>query len=66
MLQDLVTDDCSAVRFFMPFNDFSSPSVPRDRDTYKEYRRLSIEFVEARNRRIGQQNVMRTSTTAEC
>jgi hypothetical protein len=53
MLQDLVTEDCSAVRFFMPFDDFNIPSVPRDGDTYKEYRRLSIEFIEARNRRIG-------------
>lgn len=53
MLQDLVTDDCSAVRFFMPFDDFNTPSVPRDGDTYKEYRRLSIEFIEARNLRIG-------------
>ena len=52
MLQDLVTDDCSAVKFFMPFDDFNTPSVPRDGDTYKEYRRLSIEFIEARNRRI--------------
>jgi len=54
MLQDLTTDDCSAVRFSMPFDDFNTPSVPRDGDTYKEYRRLSIEFIEARNRRIGQ------------
>jgi Family of unknown function (DUF6994) len=38
----------------MPFDDFNTPSVPRDGDTYKEYRRLSIEFIEARNRRIGQ------------
>ena len=41
MLQDLVTKDCSEVRFFMPFDDFNLPAVPTDRDTYKEYRRLS-------------------------
>ena len=52
LLQDLVTDDCSAVTFFMPFDDFKTPSVPKDGDTYKEYRRRSIEFIEARNRRI--------------
>ena len=52
LLQDLVTDECSAVTFFMPFDDFKSPSVPKDGDTYKEYRRLSIEFIAARNRRI--------------
>jgi hypothetical protein len=52
MLQDLVNSNGSAVRFFMPFDDFNTPSVPQDRDSYREYRRLSIEFVEARNRRL--------------
>jgi hypothetical protein len=52
MLNDLVTEDCSAVKFFIPFEDFSTSSVPRDRDAYEDYRRLSIAFVEARNRRI--------------
>jgi hypothetical protein len=52
MLQDLVTTDRSAVRFFMLFDDFGIPSVPWDGDSYREYRRLSIEFIEARNRRI--------------
>ena len=51
MLQDLVTDGF-AVRFFMPFDDFTTPSVPGDGETYREYRRLSIDFIEARNRRI--------------
>lgn len=52
LLQDLVTDDCVGIRFFMPFDDFKKPHVPRDVDTYREYRRRSIEFVQARNRRI--------------
>jgi len=52
LLQDLVTDDHAAVRFLMPFDDFKTPSVPMDFDTYVEYRRRSIEFIEARNRRI--------------
>lgn len=52
LLQDLVEPGYAAVRFFMPFDDFRTPSVPRDPDTYREYRRRSIEFVEARNRRI--------------
>jgi hypothetical protein len=58
-LHDLVTEDCSGVRFFMPFDDFNTPSVPRDSDTYKEYRRLSIEFIETRNRRIGRHAALR-------
>ena len=53
VLQDLLTADGSSVRFFMPFDDFNTPSVPWDGDSYNEYRRLSIEFIEARNRRIG-------------
>ena len=53
LLQDLVTDDDrTAVKFFMPFDDFSSPSVPGDVATYQEYRCRSVEFVRARNRRI--------------
>lgn len=52
MLQDLVTEDCSAVSFFMPFDDFNTPSKPNDRDSYEAYRHRSIAFVEARNRRI--------------
>jgi hypothetical protein len=52
LLQDLVTDDCAAVTFFMPFDDFRTASAPEDDATYREYRRRSIEFIEARNRRI--------------
>lgn len=51
LLQDLVTDGYS-VKFFMPFDDFRPPSVPKDLDTYLAFRERSIEFVKARNRRI--------------
>jgi hypothetical protein len=56
LLQDLVTDDYAAIKFFMPFDNFETSSVPRELDIYKEYRRLSIEFIEARNRRIAAQD----------
>lgn len=52
LLQDLVTADGAGVRFFMPFDDFHPPATPRDAEAYHEFRRLSIEFIEARNRRI--------------
>jgi hypothetical protein len=52
LLQDVVTDDGSAVTFFMPFDDFKTPSTPKDGDTYREYRRRSIGFIETRTRRI--------------
>jgi hypothetical protein len=51
LLEDLVTDEFR-VKFFMPFDDFRPPSVPKDVGMYKEYRRRSIEFIEARNHRI--------------
>ena len=57
LLQDIVTDDLGSVRFFMPFDDFKPPAVPRDVPTYEAYRRSSIEFVHARNLRIARLNV---------
>jgi hypothetical protein len=52
LLQDLVTEDYLAVRFFMAFDNFTTSSVPRSLTEYEQYRRLTLEFVEARNRRI--------------
>jgi hypothetical protein len=52
LLQDMATDDYAAVRFFTPFDDFRSRAIPRSPETYVEYRRRSIEFIEARNGRI--------------
>jgi hypothetical protein len=54
LLNDLAAEDYSAINFFMPFDDFTTPSVPWDRGAYSRYRERSIEFVEARNRRIDQ------------
>lgn len=51
LLQDLVNDDGN-VGFLLPFDGFSSPSIPRDVKTYREYRRRSEDFVVARNSRI--------------
>lgn len=55
MLQDLVTEGYAAVDFFMPFDNFESPSVPQDVEAYVGFRHRSIEFIHARNRRIDQQ-----------
>ena len=55
LLDDLIRD--GQVQFFTPFSDFSDPALPRDLDAYVEFRRSSIEFVEARNRRIQQLNL---------
>jgi len=53
LLNDLVTDDL-AVKFALPFDDFNTSSVPTDVDTFVGYRRRSIDFIGARNRRIEQ------------
>jgi hypothetical protein len=52
LLQDLVTDDCSSVKFFAPFESFNSSPVPDCRATYLDYRALAVGFIEARNQRI--------------
>jgi hypothetical protein len=52
LLQDIVTEEHSAVRFFTPFQDFTTSPLPDSVDEYKAYRQLAIEFIEARNRRI--------------
>jgi hypothetical protein len=52
LLQDLVTDDYSAVRFFSPFENFATSPVPSTVDDYRAYRQLAMQFIEARNRRI--------------
>jgi hypothetical protein len=54
LLQDLVTANCGLVKFFTSFDDFTTPAVPRDIDTYIEYRKRTINFVIARNSRISQ------------
>ena len=52
LLQDLVTEDCSAVRFFTPFEDFNTSPLPGSMDAYMAYRQLAVGFIETRNRRI--------------
>ncbi len=51
LLDDLV-DNALMVKYFMDFDDYRPPSVPRDPATYLEYRRRSLDFVGARNERI--------------
>src|SRR5665811_1531204 len=51
LLQDLVSDDCSAVKFFSPFEDFNSSPVPDSMAVYLDYRALAVGFIEARNQR---------------
>ena len=52
LLQDLVTEDCSAVRFFMPFDDFTTSPFPEGLDAYRAYQQVAVGFIGARNGRI--------------
>lgn len=52
LLQDLVASDCSSVRFFAPFENFTAPPVPAGLDGYRSYLRSATGFIAARNQRI--------------
>ena len=52
LLQDLVMDDHTAVRFFTPFADFTGSALPESLEAYLHYRARCIEFINARNARM--------------
>jgi len=53
LLQDLVNEDFSAVRYFLPFDDsFPVGPLPESVDAYNEYIDRVIEFVRARGTRM--------------
>ncbi len=52
LFQDLVAKDFSEIKFFMPFNDFKPPVVPKTLDTYLSYKSSVINYITARNERI--------------
>ena len=52
LLQDLVTADFSAVRFFTPFDGFKPWPLPESTEAYSAYKGLAVDFIQARNHRI--------------
>ncbi len=52
LLQDIISEDFSVVKFFMPFDDFKTPPLPASREAYLRYKQLAVDFIEARNCRI--------------
>ncbi len=52
LLQDLVTDDYSAVEFWSDFDGFAGSPLPVDLENYLDYRERMLSFVDARNVRI--------------
>ena len=52
LLQDLVTDDFAAVRYFAPFDNFGAPPIPSSKNSYLSYREAAMMFIAARGRRV--------------
>jgi len=52
LLQDLVDEVTSTVRFFTPFEGFAASPLPRPFNAYVAYRERAMEFIDARNHRI--------------
>ena len=52
LLQDLVTEDFSSIKFFITFEDFKTPVVTKTLDAYLSYKHLTIKFTNERNQRI--------------
>jgi hypothetical protein len=52
LLQDLVAEDFSEIKFFRHFEDFKTPAVPKTLEEYLSYKDLAIRFVNSRNQRI--------------
>ena len=52
LLQDLVKDNYSSIKFCIPFVSFDNPALPVDVQQYRLYKKNMTEFVSARNKRI--------------
>jgi hypothetical protein len=52
LLQDLVAEDFSEIKFFRHFEDFKTPAVPKTLEEYLSYKDLTVKFVNSRNQRI--------------
>ena len=52
LLQDMVAEDFSSVKFYLPFSSFDNPPLPNSVEEYRLYKKSVIDFVSARNQRI--------------
>jgi hypothetical protein len=57
LLQDLVAEDYSTVRFFTPTIDFNKSGRPDSVEGYMTFKERTIEFVKNRNTRIASLNL---------
>ena len=52
LLQDLVSNDYSSIKYLIPFHDFDSPALPCNMKEYITYKDNTIKFISQRNERI--------------
>ena len=52
LLQDLITNDYSSIKFFMPFENFENYPLPNNIEEYKHYKYNLSNFVLARCQRM--------------
>lgn len=52
LLQDLVSNAGTQVRFSLPSEGFDRSPLPQNIDEYQQYSRAAMEFLAARNERI--------------
>jgi hypothetical protein len=52
LLHDLVVEDFSTVKFFLPFQSFEKSPLPQSVEEYYVYKNNNMNFLKERNRRI--------------
>jgi len=52
LLQDLVTNDYSTIKYHLRHQSFEEKPLPKNVDEYLEYRENTLSFIKARNQRI--------------
>ena len=52
LLQDLVSDDYSSIKFYLPFDNFERSALPQNVAEYLSYKKLVLDFVSGRNKRF--------------
>jgi len=52
LLQDLVVEDYSSIKYLIPFESFENSPLPDDVDEYRLYKKNMSNFVTARNQRM--------------
>ena len=52
LLQDLVANDYSSIKYFIPFETFENYPLPNDIEEYKQYKYNLSNFVIARSQRM--------------